>query len=47
MIEKCVPDVLVFPQQTANPAVEFKTLKQSEVMKRLLKCVRGLLSTGR
>jgi len=41
MIEKCVPDVLVFPQQTGQSRSRVQPLKQSDVMKRLLRMCPG------
>jgi len=41
MIEKCVPDVLVFPQQTGQSRSRVQPLKQSDVMKRLLRLCPG------
>lgn len=41
MIEKCVPDVLVFPQQTGHSRSRVQPLKQSEVMKRLIRMCPG------
>jgi hypothetical protein len=41
MIEKCVPDVLVFPQHTGESRSRVQPLKQSEAMKRLLRMCPG------
>ena len=41
MIDKCVPDLLVFLSRPANPAVGVQPLKQSDVMKRLLRMCPG------
>jgi len=41
MIEKCVPEVLVFPQHTGQSRSRLQPLKQSDAMKRLLRMCPG------
>jgi len=41
MIEKCIPDVLVFPQHTGQAHSRVQSLKQSDTMKRLLRMCPG------
>lgn len=41
LIEKCVPDVLIFPHRTGESRSRVQQLKQADVMKRLLRICPG------